>query len=233
MTTDDFVSELYRDLEWRTDELIQLKNLLTHEPDPTARDLLRKSLVMVLYAHFEGFCVFSLEHYQRAINEAGLECREVIPAILAGSWEKVFNAMEHGDEKCKVFRHSLPDDPHLHRHWRRRHFIEETERFLSLRVSIPEHVIDTESNLKPAILQRNLFLLGLDHTFVEPHADTINGLLGRRNRIAHGDDRRGVPEREYNGYESTAYEICFKFIDLMQDAHQNERYRKQPPSYMI
>jgi hypothetical protein len=141
--------------------------------------------------------------------------------------------MAHGDQKCKVFSQPLPDDQRLHRHWRRRHFVEEIDRFFGLPVTLPDDVIDAESNLKPEILQRNLFLLGLDHQFVDPHADTIHNLLGRRNRIAHGEDRRGVPEREFNQYESTVFEICYKLIDFLEDAHLNERYRKIIPEYVL
>ncbi len=226
MTSADFVDELYRELEWRSDELLQLRNLLTHESDLIERDRLRKSLVVLLYAHFEGFCSFALEHYLSAVNQAGIGCREAVPSIVAGSWEMLFNAMEHGDQKCRIFQKTLPNDPRLHRHWRRRHFVEEIEGFLSFPVSIPENVVDTESNLKPAVLERNLFVLGLDHSLVRPYSDQINELLGRRNRIAHGADRRGVPEPDYQRYESAVFEICIKLIEILQDAHQNERFRK-------
>jgi hypothetical protein len=53
MTTVDFVLQLQRELDWRFDEVARLKNLLTREPDSVARDDLRKSLVVVLYSHFE------------------------------------------------------------------------------------------------------------------------------------------------------------------------------------
>lgn len=232
MTTSDFVAELYRQFNWRFDEVRRLKNLLANEPDPQARDDLRKSLVVMVYAHFEGFCVFSLQHYLTAVNQARIDCQSAVPAILAGAWEHVFNAMQHGDEKCKVFRQALPNDPNLHRHWRRRHFVEDIHRFLALPVTVPDDVVDSESNLKPQVLQRNLFLLGLDHTFVDPHAQTIHNLLGRRNRIAHGDDRRGVPEREYEEYEAMVFEICCKLIEFLEDAHLKESYRLVSPMYL-
>jgi RiboL-PSP-HEPN len=233
MTTDDFVAELFQELDWRLDEIQKLKNLFGHELDRPRRDDLRKALVVVLYAHFEGFCAFALAHYLNGVNQAKLECRQAVPAILAGSWERVFNAMEHGDQKSEIFRKSLPADSRLHRQWRRRHFVEEIDRFLSLPVSMPEDIVDAESNLKPAVLKRNLFVLGIDHTFVDRHADALNNLLGRRNRIAHGEDRRGVNEREYNQYEAAVFEICFRLIELMEDGHFNQRYCKTFPDYVI
>lgn len=135
--------------------------------------------------------------------------------------------MQHGDEKCKIFVNRLPNDSRLHRHWRRRHFVEEIERFQSMPVRIEEDIVDAESNLKAHILQRNLFVLGLDHKFVEPYQDIINNFLGRRNRIAHGEDRRGVQEAEYNDYESCVFEICYKLMEFLDDAYRNERFKKR------
>jgi hypothetical protein len=233
MTSDEFMAELDRGYNWRFDEVRRLKNLITLEPDPERHEEFRKSLVVVLYAHFEGFCIFALEHYLNAVNRSRVSCRDVVPSLLAGSWEPLFNAMEHGDEKCKIFRQALPNDANLHRQWRRRHFVEELDRFLRLPVKVPEDVIDSESNLKPQVLQRNLFLLGLDHRFVDSHSEVIHNLLGRRNRIAHGDDRRGVPEREYNDYESSVFEICYRLIEFLNEAYTNQRYRRERPEYVV
>src|SRR5690242_6641209 len=113
MTTPDFVLQLQRELDWRFDEIVRLKNLLTREPDATARDDLRKSLVVILYSHFEGFCVFALEHYVEEVNQAGLPCADAHPSIVAGAWDPIFNAMQHGDAKCRVFLTPLPHDAAL------------------------------------------------------------------------------------------------------------------------
>jgi hypothetical protein len=232
MTNADFVAELHRAFDWRFDEVRSLKNVIESQP-LAAREDLRKSLVLVLYAHFEGFCVFALQHYLAALNQIKLPCRSMTAAVVAGSWERLFIAMEHGTQKCEIFRQTLPDDAGLHRHWRRRHFVEDIDRLLDLPVQIDEDVIDAESNLKPAVLERNLFILGLDHTFVAPHAVTIHNLLGRRNRLGHGEDRRGVPEKDYIEYENAVFEICYRLIDFLDDAYGNSRYERSNPHYHV
>lgn len=232
MTNKDFDAELYREYDWRFDEVRRLKNLIEREP-PTARDDFRKSLLLILYSHFEGYCVFSLQHYLTSINGRGLSCRSVSVALLAGAWERLFNAMDHGDQKCKIFRKSLPHDIRLHRHWRRRHFVECVDEFLASKVELNEDIIDAESNLKPEVLERNLFLLGLDHTFVEQHADTIQKFLGRRNRVAHGEDRRGISESEYNQYESSVFTVCFTLIEFLVEAFQSANYERPTPEYAV
>jgi hypothetical protein len=233
MTSDEFAMELYRDFDWRFDEVRRFQYLVDSQESTLKSDELRKSLVLVLYAHFEGFCVFSLEHYLAAINRAKLSCRISSPAVVAGAWELLFKAMQHGDEKCEVFRNSLPHDEGLHRHWRRRHFIEELDRLLDLPVTLPEKVIDTESNLKPSVLKRNLFLLGLDYQFVEPHADDIQNLLKRRNNIAHGDQRRGVPKSEYKEFDDAVFIICYRLIDFMTESFHGAKFLRVQPEYQV
>ena len=107
MTSEDFRGELYREHEWRFDEVRALKNAIAREPRES-RDNLRKSIVILLYAHFEGFCIFALQHYLNALNQLRLPCHLVIPAVIAGAWDRVFNAMEHGDQKSQIFRQALP-----------------------------------------------------------------------------------------------------------------------------
>lgn len=224
----DFLAELNSEWDWREAEIRRLRNLISLENDEVLRDEFRKALIVVLYAHFEGFCVFALQHYRLAVNGARLNCGDVIPAILAGAWEPVFVAMQTGDEKCKVLRQLLPNDSRLHIHWRRRHFVEDVGRLNSLPVNVPEEVIDAESNLKPTVLQRNLFVLGLDHQFVVPHIAEIQRLLKTRNNIAHGDRRKGVTEAEYATLEAVVEKICKKLIELLDDAHRNQRFLHTP-----
>jgi hypothetical protein len=232
MDNSDFLAELCRAYDWRFDEVRRLKNLIEREP-PVARDELRKSLLLVLYSHFEGFCVFSLQHYLTAINSLRVPCRAVSAALVAGAWDRLFGALERGDQKCKVFKQTLPNDVGLHRHWRRRHFVESIREFYEWPVDLNEDVIDAESNLKAEVLKRNLFVLGLDHTFVEQHADTINNFLGRRNRIAHGEDRRGVPEQEFNKFEASVFTICYTLIEFLTDARRNSSHERPEPNYSL
>jgi hypothetical protein len=225
MSTQDFLAQLEADFTWRFEEVNALKGAVA-AADPGVRDTLRKSLVLVLYSHLEGFCVFALRHYIDAVNEVGIQCGDATPAILAGAWEELFKAVLYGDEKCVQFTRRLPDDKGLHSHWRRRHFVEEIRGFEAKAVQIDEEVIDVESNLKPLVLQRNLFILGLDHQFVTPHEGSLHRLLNKRNSIAHGTERRGIQEGDYEAFEQTARTICRALITLLETAQREQQYRK-------
>ena len=63
-----------------------------------------------------------------AVNAEQISCKNAVASIVAGAWEPVFRAMETGDEKCRIFSAPLPQDQKLHRHWRRRHFVEEIDK---------------------------------------------------------------------------------------------------------
>ena len=128
MTPDDFEFQLHHEFDWRWNELILLKNTINSVRSESDQCNLRKSLVLTLYSHFEGFCIFSLGHYLLAVNAEQISCKNAVSSIVAGSWELVFRAMETGDEKCRIFSAPLPHDQKLHRHWRRRHFVEEIDK---------------------------------------------------------------------------------------------------------
>ena len=176
--------------------MVGLTNVVASAPQ-SGRDQIRRPLVVMLYAHYEGFCKFALQHYCRAVTDERLPAWRCSPAVVAGGLGEVFKAMQSGDAKCKVFGRQLPDDSSLHAHARRRDFVEEFGRLMAGPLEIDEAVVGTEGNLTPRVLRRNLYVLGLDYAFVDRHESAINRLLGRRNSVAHGDRVRGYPESEY------------------------------------
>jgi hypothetical protein len=147
-------------------------------------------------------------------------------AIVAGAWSKVFTAMELGDQKSNIFRNTLPDDTQLHRFARRREFVERFVDFVGQIAQISEDTIDMESNLRPVVLQKNLYLLGLDHNAFSRHDGTISHLINRRNNIAHGADRNGLREDDYKRLEASVFKIMDDLMDLIMDALQQEQYRR-------
>jgi hypothetical protein len=185
--------ELEADRFQRESEIRLLENIISRTADIDERDALRRSLVLVTYAHLEGYCKFALIAYASAINSLNLPCREAVFPLVASSLSKAFSALRDVNSKHPSFRAPLPDDRELHLLWRERQFVENFTAMLDTLVKIPDKLIDTKSNLSTVVLKRNLYQLGLDHTLVEPHAGIINELLNRRNAIAHGD-RGTIPE---------------------------------------
>jgi len=149
--------------------------------------MLFRTSVLLTYSHLEGFCRFALTAYLSAINALNLSSNDASPAIVAASLSEIFGALRHPQTKHEFFAAALPDDTKLHLIAREREFIENLQAAMQRPVKLPDNLIDTESNLKPIVLMKNLFKLGLDYKLVEPHKATVNKLLGVRNAIAHGD----------------------------------------------
>jgi hypothetical protein len=75
-------------------------------------------------------------------------------------------------------------------------------------------------------MQKNLYLLGLDHNVFSHHDGTISHLINRRNGIAHGADRNGFTAQEYTRLESAVFKIMDDLMDIIMDALQREKYRR-------
>jgi hypothetical protein len=219
-------AELEDEQTWRQNEMRFLRNQLANISDLSEKMQFRRALVLMLYAHYEGFCKFALLQYLKAINRAAIRCEEATSAIVAGAWSRVFTAMEIGDRKSEIFRGSLPDDAKLHRFARRRDFVEQFSEFAKQVALVPEDTIDTESNLHPVVMQKNLYRLGLNHDVFSKHDGNILHLINRRNNIAHGADKNGLTENEYGQLESTVFKIMDDLMDIVMEAIQKESFRR-------
>jgi hypothetical protein len=231
----DFRDAIETEFERRHDEIILLKRMIDSETDSSLRETKRRVSLLILYAHLEGFCVYALREYVKAINIQRIVCRDANSAVVAGAWHAVFKALADGDQKCDTFKTALPGDDKLHQHWRRRHFIDEFDDLFGRIVELDAEVINSESNLKPVILKRNLFVVGLNHKIADEFADQINKLLSRRNPIAHGEDVDGVSDHDYLELEDAFFEVCTRLIDELVDAFEQFAYLKsgRQPEFQI
>lgn len=223
MTADELRAALEVELAWRQEELAFFKNQLNEILDEN-KNRYRKSLVLILYSHLEGYIKICLQTYIQYINSQKLERREVSTGLMVASLHKEFIAYENSDRKCEVFRRELPDDARLHRLYRRIDFMEKVEDFKEQKLTIDDQIIDTESNLWYIVLQKNLYKIGLPINLFDEYQGDIDALVNRRNSIAHGNFRAGVTEREFSNWESKVSEILSGVTRLLYDYANNERY---------
>jgi hypothetical protein len=120
----------------------------------------------------------------------------------------------------------LPDDTGLHRFARDREFVECTDEIFKRGVRIPESVVDTESNLTPTVLRKNLYRLGFPHDLFSDLEPKIHRLLGYRNRIAHGETKYPVELRTYEELRSSVYEIMDGITVAVFRALKERQYQK-------
>jgi hypothetical protein len=142
-------AELEADRAWREEEIRTLQNRGATIDNSEELNRYRRALVLLLYAHYEGFCKFAFTLYTSAINRSGISCGEAAHVIAAASLADLFRNLRNPQKKCDLFQHVLPDDSNLHQFAREQEFVERTAEVKSRPVNIPEHVVDTESNLTP------------------------------------------------------------------------------------
>jgi hypothetical protein len=83
MNLPDLSAQLESELAWRQDEIRFFQNRGTILLKADEQDQYRRAVVLVLYAHFEGFCKFAFDLYRTAINGEQIACSEASPAIAA------------------------------------------------------------------------------------------------------------------------------------------------------
>ncbi len=217
MNIKEIRAELEEDQAWRQKEIRFLQNQAAGISAKKEQDMFRRAIVLLLYAHFEGFCKFAFKLYIDAINTLNIRCGQANYAIAAASLADLFNVLRNPDKKCAEFRHALPDDTKLHRFARDREFMERTDEFAKRPVKIPDTVVSMEDNLTPLVLRKILYRLGLPHNQFESVKHEIQQLLEYRNGIAHGSMQNGVELEKYESLRTAAYAIMNRVaVDIME-----------------
>ncbi len=223
MTANELRAALETELAWRQEELAFFKNQLNSIKEDN-KSKYRKRLVLVLYAHLEGYIKISLQTYIQYINSQQLSRKDVNTGLMVASMYKEFLAYENLDRKCEIFRRELPDDARLHRLFRRIDFMEKVDDFKEQKLNIDDQIINTESNLRYIVLQKNLYKIGLPIDLFNDYQSDIDALVNRRNSIAHGDFKAGVTAQEFSNWETKVFSILSGVTRLLYDYANNKRY---------
>jgi hypothetical protein len=223
-------AQLESELKWRQDEIRFFQNLYTKSlSDEESLNQSRRSLILLLYAHFEGFVKFTLLIYINSVNSSNIACEKANSAIVAATLSHIFRDLrnDRGSSKNhRIFKKELPNDAPLHIYAKDREFVERTQEFNKLRVLIPDDVVDMESNLKPIVLKKNLYKLGFDYSEIDKIEGSIHQLLNYRNGIAHGSMKDGIEKKEYEDIANSTFKAISFVRDLVVQALRDKSYRK-------
>ena len=199
-------AELEEDQRIRQDELTFLENLC-NSLNNDAQDRMRRSMLLMLYAHFEGFTKLAFTIYCRHINETKICCKDVQPELGTSALRDVFKAFRNPDGAENFLPAELRQMGDLRPLAVERTLVKDAFMLGHRIVTIPDKYVDTESNLKPIVLRKNLYRLGLPHDMFEAHEPTVGQLLGRRNNIAHGAEVVGIDAYTYNAMKTAVYSV--------------------------
>ncbi|WP_437191350.1 MAE_28990/MAE_18760 family HEPN-like nuclease [Planctomicrobium sp. SH527] len=231
MNLDDIRAELEDELTWRMNEMRFLRNRLSDLSDADDQERYCKSLVVMLYAHFEGFWKAAFTIYLSELNRMGLQCGNASESIIAASMAELFHSLNDPNKKSDFFRGSAPDDTVLHRFCRHAEFAGKLHDVLASTIDIPiDVVLDTESNLTPTVVRKTLFRMGFDHEEFKGDEGIVNQLLRRRNDIAHGSARSGIRVEVYRNLEASVLGIMRRIVTFIFEALDEQKYLRSVPS---
>lgn len=219
----DPAAELEEDQLIRLNELVFLENICEELPEDQ-QDRLRRAMLLMLYSHFEGFVKTALEIYRRHINESGSKCKDVRPEIATCALKDIFRAFRNPENAANFLPESLKNLGELRSLAIERTFIDQASNIGLREVLIPDKYIDMESNLKPIVLRKNLYRMGLPHDMFDDHEVIISQLLGRRNNIAHGAEALGVRIEVYQEMKTAVTEVMSDLRLKILGAIQNQSY---------
>ena len=225
-----FRAQLEEEFAWRVEEIVFFQNQCERLDSEIQKEQFRRALVLLLYSNFEGYCKFALSLYVAAINSEGIQCKDADYSIVAATLSDVFSTLRNGSKKAQEFRNDAPDDTKLHRFARDREFVERAVEIMAKKVAIPDSAVDTESNLNPVVLRKNLYRLGLPHDQFAFMDGDINQLLNLRNKIAHGESKQGIPEKLYGQLRDAAFRVMSGISVGITQACSEKRYLLSAPS---
>jgi hypothetical protein len=223
----DIRAQIEEEITWRSDEIRFLKNQLSIIQKDTDKEKYRKSLIVMLYSHYEGFCKTVFQIYINEINKENLTRADANYFIATASLDDAFKYYENRDKKNAYFKNPLPHDEKLHKFSRQVDFLQLVDDIWSQKLVIPEKIVDTEANLKPIVLRKLLFRLGFNHTCFATYEGLIDQLLNKRNNVAHGSHKEGIKETDYEKIETATFKVMDELKKLIMDALSQKLYLKQ------
>ncbi|MGK7925356.1 MAG: MAE_28990/MAE_18760 family HEPN-like nuclease [Spirulina sp.] len=211
-TLEELNKKLSDDLVWRKKELAAMRSLIEQRNfSLNKHNILVRSGICILYAHWEGFIKFAANAYLDYIRLQRLTYKELSSNFLALAMkEKLTEAKETNKPSlyipiCDFFLTELDE-----------------------RCKLPKDIISTDSNLSSDILKEITYILGIDFSFYSTKCVLIDTqLLKARNSIAHGDylliDRAGYIE-----LHQEVLAMMEIFRNQIENAASEKKFRQNP-----
>lgn len=187
---------------WRIREIDALtKQCELKSISPHAREALKKAFLTMLYAHWEGFVKSSADKYLEFVAMQGLKLGSIKNSFLSIYLKKKFPSSFDSKKNSSFL--VICDE-----------LFNNTDSVISIE---HKNVISTNSNLNFDTLEEICRCLGLDIDKFTLKKNFINNVLvGRRNKIAHGNHER-IEEDELAELKETVISM----IDLFKTEVEN------------
>lgn len=169
-TLEGLYDAIFEETSWRKQEMAALVTSLKSSRGVLEKTLLRGS-VALLYAHWEGWTKNASKLYLGHVRSKRLRFVDLSTPFLGGALKSELN---RSIESSRAHTHNRVAEIILGG--------------MGERASIPDELIQTESNLSSNVFEDILTRLGLDAKFFSTKHQVIDvQLVAARNMIAHGE----------------------------------------------
>lgn len=225
MNIADLKAELEEDLVWRMDELRHLKNkLLGDEPRENWQAASMRAILVMQYAHLEGFTRNAFAVYVAAINAEALMIKELQPQLMASALTEEFEAIRKNvnsdgekDEDGRLTRRARNQVAFVEK----MHVISDTPVTL-----VAEVAASMEMNLGRDVLRRCLYMLAIPTSQVSaPQYSAIEFVKNARNDIAHGSRKERISAGMFEAHRNKCEQFMKDLVRLITVAASSEWFR--------
>lgn len=227
MNISDLRLELEEDLAWRLEELRHLRNrLLGGAPVDEWEAKSMRAILVMQYAHLEGFTRNCLSLYVDLINHLGLRADEVHPQLLASALSAEFKELTAASAGK-----SVEADGKLTRRAKSHvAFLGRLRELSGNPLSIAaELAVSTEMNLGNDVLRRNFYMLGIPEEKVErAQYAAIEFVKTTRNDIAHGSRKEIIQAGLFDAHRKKCEQFMNDLARIITTAAAEEWYRVHP-----
>lgn len=212
---DNFLDFIQSERAWRKKELTNIKYLI-HGSRKSSSDVLIRSGVLLLYAHWEGYVKKVCEGFFYYLNFKGLKYSQLQTNFIALGVSEEFN-WNFPQKKYSSYAKAVS-------------FVLDRAKECKFNIDVSARV-DTKSNLNYEVLLNLLNMLGIvcDH-FKNNQHHIDNRLLKYRNAIAHGERTDNNPDLnitfdDFTDLDSRIGELMDHFETLVINHVELESYK--------
>ncbi|WP_284642993.1 MAE_28990/MAE_18760 family HEPN-like nuclease [Paenibacillus silviterrae] len=203
---------LERDFTWRQHELYEAKSILrTVNKHEHQKKVMQRALIVLLYAHFEGFVKYCLTQYLDYIcKSSDAKAITLKDELIVYSLKKRFSSLQG--------KSSLDN---------RIDFVNKIKEVFVLPLSLDDETIDTKSNLKSVVLNELFQELGIHLEIDRQKLKDIDTLVHRRNSVAHGENISMLKDEEFYKLEEGILFVMEEIASAIEGCIKQRLYIKQ------
>jgi hypothetical protein len=226
VTISELRAQLEDDLAWRLDELRHLRNTLLGnlEAENWPASAIR-ALIVMQYAHLEGFVRNAFSLYVAAINDESLDAENIHPNLFASAMISEFESLRTGGGEQES------EDARLTRRARKQvEFVRKLVAAGKSPLSIDsDAAVSMEMNFGTDVLRRTLYRLGLAEDSVNnSYFNSLEFIRNARNDIGHGSRRERISPRMFEAHRARCEQFMNDIVRLITTAVTEKWYRAQP-----